>query len=305
MGRPRKRGLEYFPVDADIFDDFAIRILISRYGSDGFTLFMYILTKVYKDNGYYLLVDEDLEYIISSDLKMSPEKVKQVLAYLFRRSLLVKVESTLPVPVTVITSAGIQRRFQEAVKVRGQKNAVEVKQEYWILEEKETLPFIKVQPSSRNSGKKESFSEKNPSNSQKNATKKRKVNKSKEKKSISAPPSPYLSDEEANRMFECYLIMRRETESISDVQIETLIGKLIEITEDPAEQKRVIEEAIIHRWKSFFPLKKEPAKAAESGRDIKKRGSFYNFEERQRSQEEYKELEHALLGVPPAAKGTG
>ena len=35
MSRPRKIGLDYFPVDTDIFDDFGIRILMSKFGADG------------------------------------------------------------------------------------------------------------------------------------------------------------------------------------------------------------------------------------------------------------------------------
>ena len=87
MGRPKKQGLDYFPVDTDIFDDFGIRILMSKFGADGFALYMYILTRIYRDKGYYIVADEDLELIASHDLGMSCEKVRQVLAYLYSRSL--------------------------------------------------------------------------------------------------------------------------------------------------------------------------------------------------------------------------
>ena len=296
MGRPRKKGLDYFPVDVDIFEDFAVRILISRYGADGFALYMYILTKAYKDPGYYLVKDDDLEYLISTDLKMSAEKVRQILAYLFRRSLLVEVTSTLPVPVTVITSAGIQRRYQQAVRERAAKNPVEVDAEFWLLEEKETESFIKVLPSFDNSGNNESFSGKNTGFSGKKCIKKSKVKNSKEKKNKSIA-EPYLSNEESNTLFGKYLAMWEETESLSDEQISQLIGKLIELTEDPAEQCRIIREAIIHRWKSFYPVRKEPAG------DKAKKG-FCNFEQRQRSKEEEESLERALLGLPNM-EGTG
>lgn len=316
MGRPKKQGLDYFPVDSDIFDDFSIRILISKYGSDGFTLYMYVLTKCYKEHGYYLAVDEDLEYIISADLKMSIEKVRQVLTYLYNRSLLSKIETEskisaegkLITPVTVITSTGIQRRYQEAVKVRAQKNPVEVRQEFWLLEEKETAPFIKVFPSPSFSGKNSSFSEKNPVNSQKKCIKKSKVKKNKEKESISMPAgTQYLSDDEANAAFCRYLDMWKETDTeISDAQIHELIGKLIEITEDPAKQKVVIREAIIHRWKSFFPVREQDKPGGyRSSAGSGPKGSFYNFEQRQRSADEMKQIESALLGVPPAHEGAG
>ena len=315
MGRPRKKGLDYFPVDTDIFKDPAIRVLMNRYGSDGFTLYMYVLAETYRTEGYYLEVDEDTEYVMLDDMKMKVEKVRQILAYLYSRSLLEKIEirdrkhghsitdaGILSTPVTAITSTGIQRRFQNIVKTRAQKNPVEVKEELWLLEEKETQPFIKMLPSASNSGKKASNSEKNTSNSEKNALKESKGKKRKEKESKSAEPARiYLSDFGANEAFEQYLSMRREIDDVSESQINALIGKLIEITEDPAVQRKVIREATIHRWKSFFPLKGDEPKG---GSGIRK-GSFYNFEERQRSEEEKKELEKRLLGIPPAKEDAG
>lgn len=292
MGRPKKKGLDYFPLDVDIFEDFGIKILMARYGSDGFTLYMYILTRAYREHGYYLIENEDLEYIVSSDLKMSREKVRQVLEYLFSRSLLVRKTSTLAVPVTAITSAGIQRRYQEAVKGRALKNAVEVKEEFWLLEAEETAPFIKVLPFLSNSEKNESFSRKN---SDKSGKKCRKKSKEKNYIEIYKPPAvTYLSDPEVNKAFMAYLAMRSEAEDISEIQVNGLISKLLEISQEPAEQLKVIREATIHKWKSFFPLKKEK-KAAPSGSGRQQpRGSFYTFEQRQYDRES---LEAALLNA--------
>ena len=61
--------------------------------------------------------------------------------YLASRSLLTKI-STLAGPVTTITSPGIQKRYQEAMK--GQKRTVDVYSEIWLLKKDETASFIKV-----------------------------------------------------------------------------------------------------------------------------------------------------------------
>ena len=89
---------------------------------------------------------------------MSGEKIGQIINFLYGRSLL---DSKLFTSDKVLTSHGIQKRFQEAVKVRASKTTVEVERKYWVLDEKETQPFVKF-------AKNEGFSEKNPSYSEKN-----------------------------------------------------------------------------------------------------------------------------------------
>lgn len=177
MARPRKKGIEYFPFDVDFFSDKKIKVLKSRFGADGITIYIYLLCEIYK-NGYYIQMDDDYEYIIADDLGMSNEKVKQVMKFLLERSLL---DGTLFQSDTIITSLGIQRRFQEAVRSRASKSGVEVEEKYWLLEESETQPFIKCTQNVGYSEKNSNYSEKNPSYSKKNGTKKSKVKESKVK----------------------------------------------------------------------------------------------------------------------------
>lgn len=302
MGRPRKQGLDYFPVDTDIFNDFGIRILMAKFGADGFTCYMYLLTRIYKDKGYYIELNEDLELIASQDLGMSREKVRQIMEYLFSRSLLVSITSTLVVPVTVITSTGIQRRYQEAVKVRASKNAVEVREEFWLLGSEETESFISVKPFLSNSEKKAGFSEKNGSNSEKNTTKKRKVNKSKGKENISiSRGGAYFSNEAVNAAFTGYLEAREE--KLSDYQIKALIKKLTELSTDPKEQVAIISEATIHKWKSFYPLGKP--RNGSGTNEKKPKGTFYTFEQRQYDRDLEAQLLNAQESKPEAKEGAG
>lgn len=187
MARPKKNGIDYFPFDVDFFSDKKIRILKSRFGADGLTVYIYLLCEIYR-NGYYIQLDEDYEYIIADDLGMSNEKVKQVLKFLLERSLL---DSTLFQSDTIITSHGIQRRFQSAVKTRGLKSEIEVDGKYWLLSEQETQPFIKCTHNPNNSEKNDSYSGNNPDNSEKNDTKESKVKESKgNKKYCTEPENP-------------------------------------------------------------------------------------------------------------------
>ncbi len=178
MARPVKKGLGYFPLDSSIFSDRKIKILMARYGADGFTVYMYVLCEIYKE-GYCLILDHDFEYIAASDLNMSVEKIGQILAFLYERSLLTSI--LLTPDTAAISSAGIQRRFQEAVKFRAVKKSVIVDKRCWLLNESETAPFIKVRSENSFSENNEGFSENNEGFSENNATNKSKVNKSKVK----------------------------------------------------------------------------------------------------------------------------
>ena len=111
MGRKKQEGNYFFPVDVGFFSDRKIKILKARYGTDGLTIYLYLLCEIYK-TGYYMQIDEDIEFIISDDLKMSSNKVKQVLNFLLERSLF---DNTLFQSDKVLTSAGIQRRYQKMI----------------------------------------------------------------------------------------------------------------------------------------------------------------------------------------------
>lgn len=77
MARRKQEGNRFFRLDVDFFSDKKVKILKARYGADGVTLYLYILCEIYKA-GYYLKIDEDFEFIVSDDLSMDSNKVKQL-----------------------------------------------------------------------------------------------------------------------------------------------------------------------------------------------------------------------------------
>ncbi len=56
MARPRKKGMEYFPLDADIFEDDKLFDVQNEYGPLGEVIYIRLLCLVYK-NGYYYRFD--------------------------------------------------------------------------------------------------------------------------------------------------------------------------------------------------------------------------------------------------------
>lgn len=177
MARPKKTGLDYFPLDVDFFSDKKIKILKARYGTDGITIYMYLLCEIYKTNGYYLPWDEDYKYIIAGDLNLTDGLIEQVLKFLVERSLF---DSKLFYSDTILTSPAIQRRFQSAVKERAKKTPLEIDR-FWILKEEETEPYLKVTQNDDNSLNNNHFSWKNESISEEKSIKESKEKKSKVK----------------------------------------------------------------------------------------------------------------------------
>lgn len=177
MARPSKDGLSYFPMDIDFFQDIKIKTLKGKYGISGISVYLYLLCEIYK-KGYYITLNDDLVLCMSDDLNINENCTRQIIKFLLSRSLLCEIkDSTLAKPDTVLTAKSIQQRYQEAKK--GSKREIAVEAKYWLLNETETLSFIKVRPQNNLSGKNSNKSGKNSNKSGKNSTKESKVKESK------------------------------------------------------------------------------------------------------------------------------
>ena len=269
MARPKKQGLLYFSFDTDFFySDRRIKALRSRFGNDGIVLYIWILCEAYKDKGYYLVYDEDCIDNMITDLGLTEGFIEQVMEYLASRSLLTKI-STLAGPVTTITSPGIQKRYQEAMK--GQKRTVDVYSEIWLLKKEETASFIKVTQKVAISEKNPSISEKNPSISEKNPLKEKKTKESKVKekktnKYVAERETLDLSyfsyDEKLNEAFLEFAKMRERIKKPISTQhtVDLLIKKLKKLStiNENMDNDRAIEvlnQSIMNNWQNLYALK--------------------------------------------------
>ncbi len=172
MARPKKDGLLYFSFDTDFFyADKRIKRLHSMYGNDGIILFIYLMTEIYR-NGYYIGWDEETEEDTAADLYLKEGFIKQVMAFLRTRSLITMV--TLATEDTVITSPGIQKRYQEAVK--SLRRDVYVDPDIWLLNDENTADYIKFTQKHNKLCKNHDKSRINESKSSKNDIKEIKTN---------------------------------------------------------------------------------------------------------------------------------
>lgn len=164
MARPKQDGLLYFPFDVDFFyADKRIKRVKARLGNNGLLFYIYLLTEIYR-NGYYVRWDEESVDNAVDDLNLTEGFIEQAMICLTARELIMKMKivDSGQIETAVITSPGIQKRYQEAVK--GRKRQFCVDSRIWLLSEEETASCIKVTHNI-------SFSEKNQNNSEENNNK--------------------------------------------------------------------------------------------------------------------------------------
>lgn len=139
MARPKKQGLDFFFLDVNLFSGKEVRTIQECCGTDGISLYLYLLCKIYK-NGYYVQLDIEFFRNTYLDLGMNQEQVMQILEFFLAEALF---DIELFQTNNILTSRSIQLQFQKAVKERAKKNTILIEC-YWLLDEEETESFLKV-----------------------------------------------------------------------------------------------------------------------------------------------------------------
>ena len=107
-GRPSKQGLDYFPMDVGFFTDVKIRKISRACGPQSTSILICLLCNIYKDEGYYILWDKDLPFVIADTVGVSEGAVKEVLQKALQVCFF---DNDLYNKYKILTSSGIQKRF--------------------------------------------------------------------------------------------------------------------------------------------------------------------------------------------------
>lgn len=115
MARPRKTGLQYFPLDVDIFEDEKIIAACGGIEGRGEIIVIKLLCAIYR-NGYFMEWTDMMRYKMLRILPgVSAGLLDQVVARLLKWGFF---SQSLFESANVLTSEGIQRRYFEAAKFR-------------------------------------------------------------------------------------------------------------------------------------------------------------------------------------------
>lgn len=130
MARPIKDGIDYFPLDVGFFQDDKIRLLKAEFGAKGITILVALLCDIYRTNGYFKVWDNDACLLMADAVGCGivPEIITQVVQGCLRRSIF---DDGVFQMFGILTSAGIQRRYIQAVSTREEIRFI---QEYWLLD---------------------------------------------------------------------------------------------------------------------------------------------------------------------------
>lgn len=268
-GAPRQSGLDYFPKMVNFYEDDKIFDLLDQYGPLGVTIYECILTIIYA-NGYYANLSKDklsrmvIKKIGNKWIK-NKQVVVQVIDYcadldLIRKDLMLR---------DIITSVGIQKRYYKiAVKLMKRRLYSD---EYWLLDE-EGEPLLNAPIFPIVSEENRIVSETNPFYSENSAIKKKKENK----KNI------YVQNEQLNQTILDFIAYQESIgKPMTERSVELLIKELQEMSADPAEQIKILNQSIARRWTWIYPLKKVKTGHGNKKTAEKPKNRFANFDQRE------------------------
>ena len=106
MGRHKKKGLDYFPLDVDLDD--AEDYLEAKFGIEGFGILVKLWSRIYKKHGYYCNWDDRAKFLFSKNINVDSVLVNRIVNFcldnnIFNQGLFNKYE--------ILTSSGIQSRY--------------------------------------------------------------------------------------------------------------------------------------------------------------------------------------------------
>lgn len=130
MGKRQfKKGLDYFPLDVDFFNNDKIQLIEAEFGTKGVIVTLRLLCKIYA-NGYFYQwgKDECLLFTRSVGIKFVPNAVDEIINGLVRRRFFNKGCFDR---FGILTSHRIQKLYLEACERR---KSIDIISKYWLLE---------------------------------------------------------------------------------------------------------------------------------------------------------------------------
>ena len=129
MARPTKKGLDYFLLDVDFLSDLKVRRIIKACGKEAVHILVALLANIYRDEGYYVLWDDDLAFLVADEVGTKEGTVEE----LVKKAVQVKFfDKDIFDKYSVLTSKGIQSRYILATKER---KKVELEYKYLMTNE--------------------------------------------------------------------------------------------------------------------------------------------------------------------------
>jgi len=115
MARPLRQGIDYFPLEVNFLKDLKTRKIIKACGATSPVILISLLSNIYRDNGYYVVWDKDMPFLISEETGVSEGAVREVVKKAMQVGFFCE---QLFQQHNILTSRGIQARFVKAAERR-------------------------------------------------------------------------------------------------------------------------------------------------------------------------------------------
>lgn len=126
MPRPIKNGVDYFPLDVHLDEKF--ELIEAEFGLTGFAVVVKLLQRIYGQDGYYCEWNDEVALLFGKRIGLGGSAVSEIVSASIRRGLF---DKTLHDRYQILTSAGIQKRYFEAV---ARRKVVNVESAYLLVE---------------------------------------------------------------------------------------------------------------------------------------------------------------------------
>lgn len=139
MGRKLKKGIDYFPLLVDFYEDTAYQFVNARFGLQGEAITNRLLGKIYRES-YYIEFNDDyaLLFALSVGDKGLYGLVKDVVYELLKRGFF---DRSIFEKFKVLTSKEIQDNY---IRVTLERLNIEIIKEYWLTEIPESTSKHKI-----------------------------------------------------------------------------------------------------------------------------------------------------------------
>lgn len=245
-----KSGLDWFPLDVTL--DTKVQLIEAEFGLKGFAIVVKLFQLIYGEQGYYCEWTNDVAMLFSrkQGLGEGYAAVSEIVAASIKRGIF---DQTLYEKYHILTSAGIQRRYFEAVSRR---KSVKVERRYLLVEP--TQNQINVDIFEENV----SINEKNAYISEQSRVEKSRVKKSKEIKANADAFAEFAGDDTelliALRGFEA--MRRAKKKPLTDKAKGMLLNKLQ--TFPHSDWVAILNQSEFNCWQGIYALdgQKQPQK---------------------------------------------
>lgn len=274
-----KKGIEFFPLDVDFFEDEKIQYISARFGLKGEIFTIKLLGRIYR-NGYYTIWDEDAALLfakVAGRGEITGNLANDIVQELVKRGFF---DKAIFDSFSVLTSRGIQKRYLKACERR---KSVEIRKEYCLINP-ENFKNVCMSSSGQHftekckhnvyiSGKNDDISSKNVDISPHSRVEESRVDNSKEK--VPAGVDVLLrqyagSDTGLLDALQNFAKTRKALgRPLTGKDVPGLLSDLAILSDDDRDRKiQIINQSSERKWERFYRLKNQKQKKTDNAQKI-------------------------------------